>query len=180
MILNKRIALALAAAGFAAGLASCAKPPPTVDVAKETDAINAEDAAINAAFKAKDADKAVAYDADDVTSWAPGSPPITSKVEDLASTKASFLDPGYSFSFAAGHTEIAKAGDLAYQTGSFNMTATNPATHKVEAMSGNWVAAFKKADDGTWKIAAVAATPGAAASAAPAAANAAAPATNSP
>jgi len=149
----------LACLAVVTSLAACAKPAaPAVDVAKEAAAINAEDAALNAAMKARDAGKAVAYDADDIVNYGPGAPPITSKAADLAANKAAFADPAYAFSFTVDRTEVAASGDLAYQTGAYDSTATNPATKKAEHSTGNWVATFKKAADGTWKLAAVAAT----------------------
>ena len=153
MIDSKR--LLLAAAGLVA-LAACAKPPPAVDTAKEADAINAEVAAVNAALKAKDADKAVAFDADDIVGWGGGGPPVKSKADDLAANKAAFADPNYSFTLTADHTEVAKSGDIAWGTGSYSETDTSPTTHKVESQSGNWVAGYRKAADGTWKVTAVA------------------------
>jgi ketosteroid isomerase-like protein len=157
-----------------ASLAACAQPsPPAVDANKEAAAINAEDAAMNAAFKAKDADKAVAYDADDIINYAPGAPPITSKAADLVANKALFADSAFTFNFTVDKTFVASSGDLAYQTGAFDQTATNAATKAVDHTTGNWVAVFRKASDGTWKLSAVAATPAAATPAA------AAPASNS-
>ena len=155
---DTHLARGFVCAAALASLAACAKPAPAVDTTKEAAAINAEDAAMNAAFKSKDADKAVAYDADDIINYGPGSPPIIGKAADLAANKAAFADPAYAFSFTVDRTEVAAAGDLAYQTGAYDTTATNPSTKQPEHTTGNWVATFKRASDGTWKLAAVAAT----------------------
>jgi ketosteroid isomerase-like protein len=157
---DSNFARGLACAASLASLAACAKPaPPAVDVAKETAALTAVDAALNDAAKAKDADKAVAYDADDIVSYGPGAAPITSKAADLAATKAEYADPAFSFTFTVDRTVVAASGDLAYQTGAFDQTLTNPDTKKAERTAGNWVATFKKASDGTWQLSAAAATP---------------------
>ncbi|QUD87720.1 YybH family protein [Phenylobacterium montanum] len=140
-----------------AGLGACSKTP-TVDVAKEVAALQAEDAAINAAYKARDAVKATAYDAADYLSYTSGAPTVKGRDADLAGTKDSFTDPGFGFSFTADRTEVAKSGDLAYQAGSYTQTQTNPATKKVETVTGNWVAAWRKEPDGAWRIASEAVT----------------------
>jgi ketosteroid isomerase-like protein len=156
---STRFALGVASIAMVSTLMACAKPAPAVDLAKEAAAINAADAAINAAMKAKDAVKATAYDADDIVNYAPGYPPVLGKAADLAGDKAGFTDPAFTFSFTVDHTEVAKSGDLAYQSGAFSQTDTNPTTRKVESSTGNWVAAWRKGTDGTWLLAAVAATP---------------------
>jgi ketosteroid isomerase-like protein len=153
---HRTFARGLVCAAVLASLAACAKP---VDVAKETAAIKAEDAALNAAIKAKNADGAVAYDADDIISYGAGAPPITSKAADLAATKSIYADPNYRFSFTADRTDVAASGDLAYQSGSYAETATNPDTSQPENSTGNWVAVFKKSKDDVWKLTAVSATP---------------------
>jgi ketosteroid isomerase-like protein len=158
MTSSTRLALGVAGIAMVSALTACAKAPPAVDLTKEAAAINAEDVALNAALKAKDADKAVAYDADDIVSWAPGAPAVHSKADDLAGNKVAFADPAFAFSFTVDHTEVAKSGDLAYQTGGYTQTDTNPTTHKVETLAGNWVTSWRKAADGTWQIAASAST----------------------
>jgi ketosteroid isomerase-like protein len=159
MPLHRRRLRSAAAMVLLAGLGACAKPEPSVDVAKETAAIDAEIAAINAAVKARDPAGAVAYDAADMISYGPGAI-IKGKDADLAANKAAFADPAYAFSIAADRTEIARSGELAFQTGSYQQSDTNPATHKIERSFGEWVATYRKDADGTWKIAAVAASPG--------------------
>ena len=160
---ESNLARGLACAAALASLEACAKPaPPAVDATKETAALTAVDAALNDAAKAKDADKAVAYDADDIVSYGPGAAPITSKAADLAATKAEYADPAFSFTFTVDRTVVATSGDLAYQTGAFDQTLTNPTTKQAGRSAGNWVATFKKATDGTWQISAIAATPAAA------------------
>ena len=146
-----------AAMALLAGLAACSKAPAT-SVAKEVAALQAEDAAINAAYKARDAAKATAYDAADYLSYTSGSPTVKGRDADLQGTKDAFADPGYSFSFSADRTEVAKSGDLAYQAGGYSQSQTNPTTHKVETVTGNWVATFRKEPDGVWRIASEAVT----------------------
>src|SRR5215469_17348081 len=122
--MSKGARLLLVAGIAAAILAACAKPTPAIDTAKEAAAINAEIAAINAASRAKDADKAVAFDADDFTGW-DGGPTVKRKADDLAAYKALMADPNFTCVLSVDHTEVAKSDDLAYQTGSYMVTYTN-------------------------------------------------------
>jgi ketosteroid isomerase-like protein len=150
--------LGLAAAVSLAGCKAPAPTAPVVDLAKEGAALNAENDVLNAAVIAKDADKIVAYDTDDTVAWIPDSPAVHGKAEDLAGWKASFADPAFAYSQTVQRTEVAKSGDLAYQTGSYDLTDTNPTTHKVEHLSGNWINTFRKGADGIWRSSAFAAT----------------------
>jgi len=148
----------LAAAALAPALGACQQPAATVDTAKEAAALNAQVDAFNAAAKAKDADKMVALDAADVKGYG-GGPDINGRDEDLKATKAQLADPAYSFAVKPDHTEVAKSGELAFQTGTFEAAGTSPTTKAVEHVAGHFVAVFRKDADGTWKLAAVSSSP---------------------
>jgi len=144
----------LAAAAMLPALSACQKPAATVDETKETAAISAQIDAFNAAAKAKDAVKAVAIDASDVRGYG-GGPDINGPDEDLKATKAMMADPAYSFAVKPEHTEVAKSGELAFQTGTFEAAGTNPQTKAVEHATGHFVAVWRKDAGGAWKLAAV-------------------------
>jgi ketosteroid isomerase-like protein len=144
----------LAAAAMLPALSACQQPAATVDVAKETAAINAQIDAFNAAAKAKDATKAVAIDATDMRGYG-GGPDVAGPDEDLKVTKAMMADPAYGFAVKPDHTEVAKSGELAFQTGSFEAAYTNPQTKAVEHAPGHFVAVWRKDAAGAWKLAAV-------------------------
>jgi ketosteroid isomerase-like protein len=152
----------IAGLAVAASLSGChqaaAPTPPTVDPAKDIAALNAENDALNAAVKAKDADKIVAGDTEDTVAWIPHARAIHGRAEDLAGWKASFADPAFAYSQTVQQTEVARSGDIAYQTGSYTLTDTNPTTHRVEHLSGNWINTFRKGADGVWRSSAFAAT----------------------
>jgi len=158
----------LAAAALLPALSACEKPAATVDTAKEAAALNAQVDAFNAAAKAKDADKMVSLDAADVKGYG-GGPDVNGRDEDLKATKAMVADPAYSFAVKADHTEVAKSGELAFQTGTFEAAGTDPKTKAVDHESGHFVAVFRKDADGTWKLAAVSSAPNSPAGAMPAA-----------
>lgn len=157
----------MAAAAILPALSACQKPAGTVDLAKEAAAVNAQVDAFNAAAKAKDPVKAVALDAADIRGYG-GGPDVNGPDEDLKATKAMMADPAYSFAVKPDHTEVAKSGDLAFQTGSFEAAGTNPQTKAVEHATGHFVAVFRKDEAGVWKLAAVSSASAAPPMAAPA------------
>jgi ketosteroid isomerase-like protein len=159
----------LAAVLVLPALAAC-QQPAAVDSAKEEAAINAQIDVLNAGLKAKDADKVVSIDAADVRGYG-GGPDTSGKDEDLKNNKAAMADPGYAGSVKVEHTEVAKSGDLAWQSGTWDFSGTDPATKAAAHQAGHWVAAWRKDKDGSWKMAAVSAAsaPPAAPAAAPAA-----------
>lgn len=154
----RKTMLGAAAAAGLVGLAACQAPAPAADTAKETAAIEAQIAALNAALKAGDAERAVSIDAPDIRVYG-GGPDVASAAEDLKATKAMLADPAYQFAVKAEHTEVAKSGDLGWQSGTFEGSATNPKTKAVEHVRGHFVAGWKKDDQGRWKLAAVSTAP---------------------
>jgi ketosteroid isomerase-like protein len=172
MTISKYLGL-VAAGALASCLAACqptgqSGASAAADPAKEEAAINAQIDAFNAAQKAKDADKVVATEVADVRGYGGGAD-TTSRDDDLKNTKAAMTDPAYAFAVKAEHTEIAKSGDIAFQSGTWEAAGTNPATKKVEHASGHWVAGWRKDTDGAWKVAAVSAAAPPTPAAAPAA-----------
>lgn len=151
---------------YLSGLAACAvalpallgcqkAAPAAVDTAKEAAAINAQIDAFNASMKAGDVEKAIMIDAHDIHGYGGGAPDVTSADEDLKNTKAAMHDPNYGLSVKAEHTEVARSGDIAWQYGTYDASASDPKSGKAEKASGHWVAAWRKDDQGRWKLAAV-------------------------
>ena len=68
----------------------------------------------------------------------------------LKSITSEFLTPGYSLSWNVQNAVVAKAGDLGYTTGSYDMQWT---TEKGEQMKehGPYLVIWKKQVDGSWK-----------------------------
>jgi ketosteroid isomerase-like protein len=145
----------LAAALLLPVLAACQKPALPADASKEIAVINARINALNRASTAKDPEGAVAADAPDIRAYGGGGPDIGSKDEDLKIMKAIMADPAYAYQLRPEHTEIAKSGDIAFQTGSWTASATNPGTKSVAHWAGHWVAGWRKDAAGAWKMAAL-------------------------
>jgi ketosteroid isomerase-like protein len=126
--------LALAAAG-------CAR---SVNMEQERNAALARDR--ERAQSAKDPDKFMSYVAQDATVYAPGEPAakgaatIRTKFEEMSRA------PGFSLTWTPDKADVAKSGDIAYTTGSYEMT-TAGGTEK-----GKYVTVWKKQPDGSWKV----------------------------
>jgi ketosteroid isomerase-like protein len=74
-------------------------------------------------------------------------------------------DPNFALSFTTDDVEVARSGDLAYETGTWQMTSTDPVTKKPATARGDFVTVWKKQADGTWKCVVDAPVPGPAAAA---------------
>ena len=154
----------LAACAALLALGACDKAATSAaDPAKETAAINAQVDVFNAAMKAGDVEKAIMIEAPDVHNYGGGGPDVTTSSEDLKNTKESMHDPNFGIAVKAEHTEVAKSGDLAWQYGSWNASATDPKSGKPVKASGHWVGAWRKDDQGRWKLAAIGNAPASAA-----------------
>jgi len=111
-----------------------------------------------AAFHAKDSAKLTSYYASDAVLAVPGR--TVKGTDAIGKANAEDLkDPAFKLDFSNDRTEVARSGDLAYTTGSFNVTYTNSKTKKVEREKGTYVTVFKKQSDGSWKAVADIATP---------------------
>jgi ketosteroid isomerase-like protein len=152
-MIRKSCLMALSAA-LPLVLAGCDKAAPTVDPAKETAAILAQIDLYNAAVKSGDIEKAVTVDARDVHLYG-GGPDVISADQDLKATIAASHDPNFALAVKAEHTEVAKAGDMAWQYGTWDASSSDPKTGKPVKAKGHWVAAWRKDDQGRWKLAAV-------------------------
>jgi uncharacterized protein (TIGR02246 family) len=126
---------ALGRAGFlcaAMVLAACAPPPaPAPSAAPDTRA--AEEAALRALIKdwaaaaqAKDAARFVSVYADDAVVMMAGAPDIRGIAAIREGIPAMMQDPAFALSFEADTVQVARSGDLAYETGTYSMTMSGP------------------------------------------------------
>jgi ketosteroid isomerase-like protein len=68
----------------------------------------------------------------------------------FAAWKEMLTSPGAAVSWTATKVEVAKAGDLAYVSGTYEETMTD-ASGKPAKDRGKYLEIFKKQADGTWK-----------------------------
>jgi ketosteroid isomerase-like protein len=167
--MNRKLAISTLA--FTVALAGCGRcgdhhgrrdrhgPADTAAAASE---VKQTEAAMLAAFKAKDSAKLTSYYADDAVVATPGRAAASGRAAILGINGDDLKDPGFSLDFTNEKTEVAAAGDLAYTRGSFRVAFTDPATKKVQNAAGNYLTVFRKQDDGSWKAVADYSVPGAA------------------
>ena len=104
----------------------------------------------SAAAAAKDVDKTVSYYSDDAVVMPPNSPSATTKEAIRGAWKEVLTSPGAATSWKATMVEVAKSGDLACVSGTYEETMTD-ASGKPAKDRGKYVEILKKQGDGTWK-----------------------------
>lgn len=123
----------------------------TVDTAGVAQTIKADVAELVAGLNAHDAFRTTAYDDPNIVSMECGSPSTIGLEADREGFKAGFAhDPLWKVSLIDEAVDVASSGDLAVYRGTYNEDNTRAGvlvTHKT-----NFIAEFKRRDDGTWKI----------------------------
>ena len=109
------------------------------------------DAQWSAAAGAKDLAKTVSYYAESAIVMPPNGASATTKEAIRSAWKEMLGRPGAGISWKATKVEVAKSGDLAYVSGTYEETMTD-ATGKPVKDHGKYVEIFKKQADGTWKV----------------------------
>lgn len=108
------------------------------------------DAQWSAAAGAKDLDKTVSYYSDDAIVMPPNAASATTKDAIRSAWKEMLTTPGAAISWKATKVEVAKSGDLAYVSGTYEETMTDAGGKPVKD-HGKYLEIFKKQADGTWK-----------------------------
>ncbi len=102
------------------------------------------------AAAARDLEKTLSFYADGASVYPPNQPIATTKEQRRQVWEQSFAIPGFALSISITKVEVSRAGDIAYETGSFEVTANDkqgkPATSK-----GKYVVVWKKQANAAWK-----------------------------
>jgi uncharacterized protein (TIGR02246 family) len=115
-------------------------------------AIRAASAAWSQAATAKDLDKAVSFYADDALIL-PEKAPVVSGTENIRKNWAPLLaQPGPGLSWQTSSLDVARSGELAYETGAYNFVTTDKKGKSTD-YKGKYLVVWKKQSDGTWKVA---------------------------
>jgi ketosteroid isomerase-like protein len=114
-------------------------------------ALRDADAQWSAAAGTKDLDKTVSYYADDAVVMPPNASAATTKKSIRSAWKEMLTTPGAAISWKATKVKVAKAGDLAYVSGTYEETMTDASGKSVKD-HGKYVEIFKKQAGGTWKV----------------------------
>src|SRR5438309_8132504 len=144
-----------AAALVACMMALSACTQPTTPVPPDTRA--ADEAAVRAASAesarvaaAKDLEKTLSYYSDDASMFPPNAPVVTGPNARRKAWTALFSPAELVFSNAATRVEVARSGDLAYETGTFEESFKDDKGQPVKAV-GKYVVVWKKQAGGQWK-----------------------------
>jgi uncharacterized protein (TIGR02246 family) len=139
-------------------LAGCAEPPKA-SPPPPADTRAADEAAIHAAVKewsasaqAKDADKFASFYAEDAVILLEDAPDISGKAAIREALGGMMQDPNFSLTFEPTKVVAARSGDLAYETGTYALTLSDP-KKKASTEKGHYVVVWQKGADGTWKVA---------------------------
>ena len=162
----KSLALFCGAAAMALAIMACNQAPPAPAALPDTHdadvkAITDNETQWNSDWAAKDADKLAAHYSDDAVLMAPGMDPMKGRDAIKSGLSGMVSDKALSLSFKASKVDVAKSGDLAYTQGDYQMTMTDPKTHKPMTDHGTYVTAYRKQSDGSWKAVSDIATSGA-------------------
>lgn len=102
------------------------------------------------AFAAHDIDKTVSYYSDDAIVL-PSNAPIANTKEAIQKTWKDLSDtPGLSLTWKVTRVEVAASGDMAYVSGTYEMTIKNPGSPDVND-HGKYLEVWEKKKGGTWK-----------------------------
>jgi uncharacterized protein (TIGR02246 family) len=108
------------------------------------------DAEWSAAAASKNLDKTVSYYSDDAVVLAPNTATLTTKEGIRDIWKGLLADPSATVSWKATRVEIAKSGDMACISGTYELTMTGPDSKPVNDR-GKYLEVWEKQADGKWK-----------------------------
>jgi len=121
--------------------------------AKNTEqALRDLDAQWSAAAGTKDLDKTISFYSEDAVVLPTNAPAATTKEAIRSTWKDLLASPGLAISWKTTKVEVAKSGDIAYTTGTYEL-AMNDASGKPINDRGKYVEVWKKQADGKWKVA---------------------------
>ena len=138
----------------ALAVAGCTRQPAAAPDTRAADeaTIRANVKEWSAAAQAKDVQKFASFYAADGVIMLEDAPDISGMAAIREALSGMMQDPNFALSFEADNVVVARAGDLAYETGAYSMTMTGP-DNKPAAEQGHYVVVWRKQADGAWKVA---------------------------
>ena len=150
------LVLAILVSGCSTGTGDQPKPQaaaqPVDTRAADEAAIRAASAAWSQAYVVKDLEKSSSVYTDDAVVMSPKAPAIHGKDAIRKGLVQMFALPGPGLSFQTVSVEVARSGDIACETGSYDFVTTDK-KGKTNDEKGKYIVAWKKQSDGTWKAA---------------------------
>jgi len=133
-------------------LAVAASPQQPDSGQTDAAAIHARIESWLAAAQAKDAEEFASVYADDAVLMLEGAPDLTGREAIRAGIGGMMQDPNFSLWFEAAQVVVAQSGDLAYETGTYGLSVSDPEGNAV-SQHGHYVVVWRKQSDGSWKVA---------------------------
>lgn len=107
--------------------------------------------AVVAAYNAQDAHAAAAYDAPDYMGIYHGSPNTVGPAADEAAMKSQMAAAKVDWKLGEDRVTLSRGGDLGVFEAPYTFLITNP-DKSITRETGNWIAIFRKQDDGSLKL----------------------------
>ena len=127
---------------------ACNQAPPDTRAADEA-AVRDADVQWSKTAAAHDLEGTTAFYSDDAIVLPPNEPTTTGK-QAIRALWAPMVAPDASISWEAGKVEVARSGDLAYTTGTYQLTMRDEKGNPVPD-KGKFLEVWKKQADGKWK-----------------------------
>jgi uncharacterized protein (TIGR02246 family) len=109
------------------------------------------DAQWSQAAAAKDVEKIMSFYAEDAVMLVPNQPIASGKQAIRVEWTKMTSMPGFALSFSPSRVEVAKAGDMAYEYGTYNLMMTGPDGRPINDR-GKFVVVWRKQTDNSWKV----------------------------
>ena len=144
-------AVALAGCLFLVSLSSAnGQPAASGTQAAVESALRDLDARWSGAATAKDLEKTLSYYSEDALVLPPNAPSATTKEAIRIIWKEILETPGMAISWKTAEVKAAQSGDLAYSSGTYELTMNDPSGKSVND-HGKYLEVWKKQADGKWK-----------------------------
>jgi uncharacterized protein (TIGR02246 family) len=131
-----------------AAVAACSSGGSAKDRA-DLDSVRAAEQAQLAAYRARDADAVVAGYAADAAVIAAGQAPATGRAAIRAGVARMIADPAFSIALDNRRTEA--SGDIAFTSGTYRVTYSQPGSGQTAREEGQYLTVFRRQADGSWK-----------------------------
>ena len=126
--------------------------PSTADTQAAEQTLRDLDVQWSAAAGAKNVEKTVSFYSDDAMVMPPNAPADTTKEAIRKGWQDLLATPGLVISWKTAKVEVAKSGDLAFLSGTYEVTINDPSGKPVND-HGKYVEVWEKQADGKWKCA---------------------------
>lgn len=130
-------------------LAGCGQQTPPDTRAAEEATLRSLNDQWSKTAGAKDLEGTVSYYSDDASVFPPNAPQASGK-QAIHAVWADVIASANAISWQTDKVEVARSGDLAYLTGTYQTTAKDPKAQPVND-TGKFVEVWKKQADGKWK-----------------------------